>query len=106
MFLHIPLWLCKVRLIGGQSLHVCLVSQLPRHKTVVVRLNASDDSDSEIDAPSSVQCVFGLESMIKEARRTAEVREPETEHQTQPERKIESETVLCLVLNQFLKTQS
>lgn len=54
----------------------CVVFQLPRHKAVVVRLNASDDSDSEIEASSSVQCVFGgLESMIKEARRSVEVSE-------------------------------
>ncbi|TTJ07845.1 Zinc finger C3H1 domain-containing protein [Bagarius yarrelli] len=45
-------------------------SPLPRHKSVVVRLNASDDSDSEMEASGSVQSVFGgLESMIKEARR-------------------------------------
>ncbi|MCI4380410.1 hypothetical protein PGIGA_G00239920 [Pangasianodon gigas] len=50
---------------------------LPRHKAVVVRLNASDDSDSEIEASSSAQCVFGgLESMIKEARRTVEAARP------------------------------
>ncbi|XP_058253115.1 zinc finger C3H1 domain-containing protein isoform X1 [Hemibagrus wyckioides] len=48
---------------------------LPRHKAVVIRLNASDDSDSEMEASSSAQCVFGgLESMIKEARRTVEAR--------------------------------
>lgn len=59
-----------------------LFLQLPRHKAVVVRLNASDDSDSEIEASSSAQCVFGgLESMIKEARRTVEVRgEPTAVH--------------------------
>ncbi|XP_026883389.2 zinc finger C3H1 domain-containing protein, partial [Electrophorus electricus] len=50
---------------------------LPRHKAVVVRLNASDDSDSEGEASSSVQSVFGgLESMIKEARRTVEASKP------------------------------
>ncbi|MCJ8734512.1 hypothetical protein PDJAM_G00236510 [Pangasius djambal] len=54
-----------------------LQEQLPRHKAVVVRLNASDDSDSEIEASSSAQCVFGgLESMIKEARRTVEAARP------------------------------
>lgn len=43
---------------------------------MVIRLNASDDSDSEIEASGSAQCVFGgLESMIKEARRSVEVRE-------------------------------
>lgn len=53
---------------------LCLL-QLPRHKTVVVRLNASDDSDSDGESCSPAQSVFGgLESMIKEARRTVEVR--------------------------------
>ncbi|XP_016403115.1 zinc finger C3H1 domain-containing protein-like, partial [Sinocyclocheilus rhinocerous] len=46
---------------------------LPRHKSVVVRLNASDDSDSDDESCGPVQSVFGgLESMIKEARRTVE----------------------------------
>lgn len=50
--------------------------QLPRHKSVVVRLNASDDSDSDGESCSPAQTVFGgLESMIKEARRTVEVRD-------------------------------
>ncbi|XP_023682687.2 zinc finger C3H1 domain-containing protein isoform X1 [Paramormyrops kingsleyae] len=54
---------------------------LPRHKAVVVQLNASDDSDSEGETPSaapdSTRIVFGgLESMIKEARRTAEAAKP------------------------------
>lgn len=50
--------------------------QLPRHKSVVVRLNASDDSDSDGESCSPAQSVFGgLESMIKEARRTVEVRD-------------------------------
>uniref|UniRef100_A0A1A7Y0F5 Zinc finger, C3H1-type containing n=1 Tax=Iconisemion striatum TaxID=60296 RepID=A0A1A7Y0F5_9TELE len=50
---------------------------LPRHKTVVVSLNDSDDSDSEVDACSSSQMVFGgLENMIKEARRTVEAAKP------------------------------
>ncbi|XP_077567095.1 zinc finger C3H1 domain-containing protein isoform X2 [Stigmatopora nigra] len=40
---------------------------LPRHKSVVVSLDESDDSDSD-SAPMG-----GLEFMIKEARRTAEV---------------------------------
>lgn len=48
---------------------------------MVIRLNASDDSDSEMEASSSAQCVFGgLESMIKEARRTVEVRRERTVH--------------------------
>ncbi len=55
----------------------CLrLPQLPRHKSVVVRLNASDDSDSDAESCSPAQSVFGgLESMIKEARRTVEVRQ-------------------------------
>lgn len=49
--------------------------QLPRHKAVVVCLNASDDSDSDGESCSPAQSVIGgLESMIKEARRTVEVR--------------------------------
>lgn len=51
-----------------------VISQLPRHKTVVVSLRESDDSDSDVDACGSSQTVFGgLEFMIKEARRTVEV---------------------------------
>lgn len=51
-----------------------LLLQLPRHKSVVVSLNDSDDSDSDVDACSSSQVEFGgLEFMIKEARRTVEV---------------------------------
>ncbi|XP_051547980.1 zinc finger C3H1 domain-containing protein-like isoform X2 [Myxocyprinus asiaticus] len=50
---------------------------LPRHKTVVVCLNASDDSDSDGESCSTSQIVFGgLESMIKEARRTVEAAKP------------------------------
>ncbi|XP_077101654.1 zinc finger C3H1 domain-containing protein isoform X1 [Siphateles boraxobius] len=50
---------------------------LPRHKAVVVRLNASDDSDSEAESGGPAQTVFGgLESMIKEARRTVEAAKP------------------------------
>ncbi|XP_026095225.1 zinc finger C3H1 domain-containing protein [Carassius auratus] len=50
---------------------------LPRHKTVVVRLNASDDSDSDAESCSPAPSVFGgLESMIKEARRTVEAAKP------------------------------
>lgn len=48
--------------------------QLPIHKAVVVSLRDSDDSDSDVDNCSSTQMGFGgLEFMIKEARRTAEV---------------------------------
>ncbi|XP_077374052.1 zinc finger C3H1 domain-containing protein isoform X2 [Festucalex cinctus] len=47
---------------------------LPRHKSVVVSLNVSDDSDSDSDLDAAAQGMFGgLEFMIKEARRTAEV---------------------------------
>ncbi|XP_051975126.1 zinc finger C3H1 domain-containing protein isoform X1 [Xyrauchen texanus] len=50
---------------------------LPRHKTVVVCLNASDDSDSDGESCNPAQSVFGgLESMIKEARRTVEAAKP------------------------------
>ncbi|XP_054865361.1 zinc finger C3H1 domain-containing protein isoform X2 [Amphiprion ocellaris] len=50
---------------------------LPRHKAVVVSLNDSDDSDSDLDSCSSTQAVFGgLEFMIKEARRTVEAAKP------------------------------
>ncbi|XP_017297244.1 zinc finger C3H1 domain-containing protein isoform X3 [Kryptolebias marmoratus] len=50
---------------------------LPRHKAVVVSLKDSDDSDSDVDACSSSQTVFGgLEFMIKEARRTVEAAKP------------------------------
>uniref|UniRef100_A0A3Q1EJ05 Zinc finger C3H1-type containing n=1 Tax=Acanthochromis polyacanthus TaxID=80966 RepID=A0A3Q1EJ05_9TELE len=50
---------------------------LPRHKSVVVSLNDSDDSDSDLDGSSSTQTVFGgLEFMIKEARRTVEAAKP------------------------------
>lgn len=54
------------------STTVFCVAQLPRHKSVVVSLNGSDDSDSDLDA--AAQGMYGgLEFMIKEARRTAEV---------------------------------
>lgn len=43
---------------------------------MVVTLNDSDDSESEGETSKSTNSVFGgLESMIKEARRTAEVSE-------------------------------
>lgn len=49
------------------------VISLPKHKSVVVTLNDSDDSESEGETSKSTNSVFGgLESMIKEARRTAE----------------------------------
>ncbi|XP_044612343.2 zinc finger C3H1 domain-containing protein isoform X1 [Equus asinus] len=49
------------------------VISLPKHKSVVVTLNDSDDSESDVEASKSTNSVFGgLESMIKEARRTAE----------------------------------
>ncbi|CAF89165.1 unnamed protein product, partial [Tetraodon nigroviridis] len=50
---------------------------LPVHKSVVVSLRDSDDSDSDVDNGSSSQMAFGgLEFMIKEARRTAEAAKP------------------------------
>nr|XP_046251308.1 zinc finger C3H1 domain-containing protein-like isoform X2 [Scatophagus argus] len=50
---------------------------LPRHKSVVVSLKDSEDSDSDMDACSSTQAAFGgLEFMIKEARRTVEAAKP------------------------------
>ncbi|XP_020336771.1 zinc finger C3H1 domain-containing protein isoform X1 [Oncorhynchus kisutch] len=56
--------------------HPRLPLVLPRHKAVVVQLNGSDDSDSDIETCGSstrTQFVFGgLEFMIKEARRSAE----------------------------------
>lgn len=51
-----------------------IVLQLPKHKSVVVTLNDSDDSESDGESSKATNSVFGgLESMIKEARRTAEV---------------------------------
>lgn len=53
---------------------VILFLQLPKHKSVVVTLNDSDDSESDAEQPNSTSNEFGgLESMIKEARRTVEV---------------------------------
>lgn len=53
---------------------VSVFFQLPKHKAVVVSLVESDDSDSDADSGDAAQSVFGgLEFMIKEARRTAEV---------------------------------
>ncbi|KAM8892948.1 zinc finger C3H1 domain-containing protein isoform 2-T2 [Spinachia spinachia] len=49
---------------------------LPRHKSVVISLVDSDDSDSDLDACSSKQTFGGLESMIREARRTVEAAKP------------------------------
>ncbi|XP_015261207.1 PREDICTED: zinc finger C3H1 domain-containing protein isoform X2 [Gekko japonicus] len=53
------------------------VITLPKHKSVVVTLNDSDDSESDAEQPNSATSVFGgLESMIKEARRTVEASKP------------------------------
>lgn len=49
---------------------------IPRHKSVVVRLDDSDDSDSDNEQPSLMGVFGGLESMIREARRTAEASKP------------------------------
>ncbi|XP_029453039.1 LOW QUALITY PROTEIN: zinc finger C3H1 domain-containing protein [Rhinatrema bivittatum] len=49
------------------------VIALPKHKSVVVTLNASDDSESDGEPSNSNMSVFGgLEFMIKEARRSVE----------------------------------
>lgn len=51
-----------------------ILQQLPKHKSVVVTLNDSDDSESDGEPSNSTSSVFGgLESMIKEARRNVEV---------------------------------
>ncbi|XP_048356158.1 zinc finger C3H1 domain-containing protein isoform X1 [Sphaerodactylus townsendi] len=53
------------------------VIMLPKHNSVVVTLNDSDDSESDAEQPNSAISVFGgLESMIKEARRTVEASKP------------------------------
>ncbi|XP_067855540.1 zinc finger C3H1 domain-containing protein [Heptranchias perlo] len=50
---------------------------IPRHKSVVVRLDDSDDSESDNEQSSLNVGVFGgLESMIREARRSAEASKP------------------------------
>ncbi|KAJ0029108.1 hypothetical protein NQD34_004105 [Periophthalmus magnuspinnatus] len=49
---------------------------LPRHKAVVVSLNDSDDSDSDVDGSSGQSVFGGLEFMIREARRTVEAAKP------------------------------
>ncbi|XP_074489390.1 zinc finger C3H1 domain-containing protein isoform X1 [Sebastes fasciatus] len=62
---------------------------LPRHKSVVVSLydsDDSDDSDSNMDACSSTQGPFGgLEFMIKEARRTVEAAKPKAAFSSEKE---------------------
>ncbi|XP_068132779.1 zinc finger C3H1 domain-containing protein isoform X2 [Hyperolius riggenbachi] len=53
------------------------VIKLPKHKSVVVTLNASDSDESDPEPSSPGLSVFGgLEFMIKEARRTAEASKP------------------------------
>ncbi|XP_078424042.1 zinc finger C3H1 domain-containing protein isoform X1 [Cetorhinus maximus] len=50
---------------------------IPRHKSVVVRLDDSDDSESDSEQSNLNVGVFGgLESMIREARRSAEASKP------------------------------
>ncbi|KAM8973109.1 zinc finger C3H1 domain-containing protein isoform 2-T2 [Pelodytes ibericus] len=62
------------------------VIKLPKHKSVVVTLNASDDSESDGDLPSPKLPVFGgLESMIKEARRTVEATKPKAPSKSEKE---------------------
>ncbi|OCT87464.1 hypothetical protein XELAEV_180211581mg, partial [Xenopus laevis] len=59
---------------------------LPKHKSVVVTLNASDDSDSDGEPIDTNHSVFGgLESMIKEARRTAEASMPRAQSKSEKE---------------------
>ncbi|KAE8615612.1 hypothetical protein XENTR_v10008567 [Xenopus tropicalis] len=60
--------------------------KLPKHKSVVVTLNASDDSESDGEPFDTSRSVFGgLESMIKEARRTAEASMPKTQSKSEKE---------------------
>uniref|UniRef100_W5NHC0 Zinc finger C3H1-type containing n=1 Tax=Lepisosteus oculatus TaxID=7918 RepID=W5NHC0_LEPOC len=60
---------------------------LPRHKAVVVQLNDSDDSESEGEALAAESLVFGgLESMIKEARRTVELQASKPKAPSGPEK--------------------
>ncbi|XP_018413563.1 PREDICTED: zinc finger C3H1 domain-containing protein [Nanorana parkeri] len=62
------------------------VIKLPKHKSVVVTLNASDSDESDPEPPSSGLGVFGgLESMIKEARRTAEASKPKAPSKSEKE---------------------
>ncbi|XP_077121398.1 zinc finger C3H1 domain-containing protein isoform X1 [Ranitomeya variabilis] len=62
------------------------VIKLPKHKSVVVTLNASDDSESDMEPVSPGLGVFGgLESMIKEARRTAEASKPKAPSKSEKE---------------------
>ncbi|XP_042190993.1 zinc finger C3H1 domain-containing protein [Callorhinchus milii] len=61
---------------------------IPRHKSVVVRLDDSDDSDSDNEQSNlNVGVLGGLESMIREARRTAEA------SKSKPKLKAEKENV-------------
>ncbi|XP_056430091.1 zinc finger C3H1 domain-containing protein isoform X2 [Hyla sarda] len=61
------------------------VIKLPKHKSVVVTLNASDDSESDPEPASPVGVFGGLESMIKEARRTAEASKPKAPSKSEKE---------------------
>ncbi|PIO38513.1 hypothetical protein AB205_0014840, partial [Aquarana catesbeiana] len=62
------------------------VIKLPKHKSVVVTLNASDSDESDPEPPSPGLGVFGgLESMIKEARRTAEASKPKATSKSEKE---------------------
>ncbi|NXN91356.1 ZC3H1 protein, partial [Rhinopomastus cyanomelas] len=67
------------------------VITLPKHKSVVVTLNDSDDSESDGEPCNSTSSVFGgLESMIKEARRNVEASKikaaPKSEKENDPMR--------------------
>uniref|UniRef100_A0A7N4PI80 Zinc finger C3H1-type containing n=1 Tax=Sarcophilus harrisii TaxID=9305 RepID=A0A7N4PI80_SARHA len=62
------------------------VISLPKHKSVVVTLNDSDDSESDGEPSNATNSVFGgLESMIKEARRTAEASKPKAPPKSEKE---------------------
>ncbi|MEQ2177880.1 hypothetical protein GOODEAATRI_008283 [Goodea atripinnis] len=65
--------------LGLYGAEAAAYGMLPRHKSVVVSLKDSDDSDSDLEPCSSSQTVFGgLEFMIKEVRRTVEATKPKT----------------------------
>ncbi|XP_043943155.1 zinc finger C3H1 domain-containing protein [Protopterus annectens] len=75
----------STEIIKGSRMSRPIIS-LPKHKKVVVRLNDSDDTESEEEPSASSTRVFGgLESMIKEARRTVEASKPKAASQSEKE---------------------
>ncbi|XP_072407776.1 zinc finger C3H1 domain-containing protein-like isoform X1 [Chiloscyllium punctatum] len=65
---------------------------IPRHKSVVVRLDDSDDSESDNEQSNLSVGVFGgLESMIREARRSAEAENFLCLKATKPKPKLKAE---------------